>query len=165
MDNLQVLYEGLALQVDDLAARLHKLTMQVNKEPYMATMLTSDELQRDYPKKGTQARTVNLMVDVSESALRRVRAGFNPDQLQDVGQLHVLAAAMITFLEKLRDRPKPLVPDRDMPQDVPVSSLHDAMEEAARHAAIAITHFETGSMYAVKAATAEVYAAKNARQA
>ena len=130
----------------------------------MATMLTNEELQRDYPKKGTQSRTVNLMVDVSETALRRVRAGFNPDNVTEVGQIHVLAAAMITFLERLRDRPKPLIPDRDSPQDVPVSALHEAMEEAARHANLAITNLETGCMYAVKAATAEVYTNKNSRQ-
>ena len=45
----------------------------------MSTMLQHDE-PNEY-QKATTARTVNLMVDVSDSALRRVRAGFNPDHV------------------------------------------------------------------------------------
>jgi hypothetical protein len=129
----------------------------------MATMLTDDEV-RDYKKDSLKSHTVNLTLDVSESALRRVRAGFNPDKLMEVGQLHVLAAAFITMCEKLGDREKPMLPRDGMPEDVPASAMWAAIDEGARHAHIAITHVETGCMFAVKAATAVTYASKNVRR-
>jgi hypothetical protein len=125
----------------------------------MATMLTNEELEAQ--PRPTQARTVNLMVDVSDTALQRVRAGFNPDRITEVGHLHLLAAVFITACEKLRDRAKPMLPQDGLPEDVPASTVWAALDEGARQAAIAITNIETASMYAVKAATAVPYASKN----
>ena len=83
----------------------------------MATMIQHDE-PNEY-QKAAMGRTVNLMVDVSDTALRRVRAGFNPDNLTEVGHLHLLAAAFITACERLRDREKPMLPQNGLPEDVP----------------------------------------------
>jgi hypothetical protein len=159
---MDALYEGLALQVDDLAKRLHDLTMKLNKEPTMSTMLQHDE-PNEY-EKATTARTVHLSVDVSDTALRRVRAGFNPDHLTEVGHLHLLAAAFITACERMRDREKPILPSRDQAENVPASTMWSAIDEGARNAAIAITESETACMHAVKAATAVIYASKNVRR-
>jgi hypothetical protein len=123
-------------------------------------MLTNEELEQ-HASDPTQSRTVNLMVDVSDTALRQVRAGFNPDKLMLVGQLHLLAAAFITACEKLRDQKKPMLPQDGLPEDVPASTVWAAVDDAALKAAVAITHSETACMYAVKAATALVYASKN----
>jgi hypothetical protein len=128
----------------------------------MATMLTDDELE-DYKKDSLKSHTVNLTLDITATALRRVRAGFNPDQLMEVGQLKVLAAALITMCEKLRDREKPMLPSQNEQENIPASKLWDAIDEGARDAAIAITNVETACMYAVKAATAVPYASKNVR--
>lgn len=128
----------------------------------MPTMLTEEELEQQAADP-TASRTVNLMVDVSDTALRQVRAGFNPDRLMQVGQLHLLAAAFITTCEKLRDQKKPMLPQDGMPEDVPASTVWHAIDEAARHSAVAITHAETACMFAVKAATALVYASKNVK--
>lgn len=128
----------------------------------MSTMLQHDE-PNEY-QKAVQSRTVHLTVEVSETALRRVRAGFNPDHLTEVGHLHLLAAAFITACERVRDREKPILPSPDQPENVPASTMWQAIDEGARNAAIAITHSETGCMYAVKAATAVVYASKNVRR-
>ena len=81
----------------------------------------------------------------------------------EVGHLHLLAAAFITACERLRDREKPILPSRDEAENVPNSTKWVAIDEGARNAAIAITHVETGCMYAVKAATAVIYASKNVR--
>ena len=128
----------------------------------MSTMLNHDE-PNEY-QKAVHPRTVHLTVEVSETALRRVRAGFNPDHLTEVGHLHLLAAAFITACERLRDREKPILPSPDQPENVPASAMWAAVDEGARNANIAITHAETGCMYAVKAATAVVYASKNVRR-
>ena len=128
----------------------------------MTTMLQHDE-PNEY-EKATTARTVTLMVDVSNTALRRVRAGFNPDQLMEVGQLHLLAAAFITACERLRDREKPMLPQNGLPENVPASTMWTAIDDGARNAAMAISETETACMHAVKAATAVVYASKNVRR-
>jgi hypothetical protein len=127
----------------------------------MSTMFDHDEPSQY--EKDTTARTVHLTVDVSNSALRRVRAGFNPDLLPEVGHLQLLAAAFITACERLRDREKPMLPSQDEAANVPASTMWDAIDEGARQAAVAITHLETGCMFAVKAATAVPYASKNVR--
>ena len=128
----------------------------------MSTMLQTDE-PSEY-EKATKGRTVHLTVDVSDSALQRVRAGFNPDHITEIGHLHLLAAIFITACEKMRDRPKPMLPQDGLPEDVPASTMWAAIDEGARQAAIAITNIETASMYAVKAATAVPYASKNRRR-
>jgi hypothetical protein len=128
----------------------------------MATMINRDE--PDEYQKAATARTVHLTVDVSETALRRVRAGFNPDHISEVGHLHLLAAAFITACERIRDREKPILPTRDQPEDVPASHMWAAIDDGARNAAIAITEAENASMHAVKAATAVSYASKNVRR-
>jgi|SRR5580765_4523148 len=127
----------------------------------MSTMLQHDEPSQY--EKDTRARTVHLSVDVSNSALRRVRAGFNPSLMEEVGHLKLLAAAFITACERLRDREKPMLPTADQPPDLPASQMWDAIDEGARDAALAITNMDTAAMYAVKAATAVPYADKNVR--
>jgi hypothetical protein len=127
----------------------------------MSTMIEHDE-PSPY-EKATTARRVHLTVDVSNSALRRVRAGFNPALSEEVGHLKLLAAALITACERLKDREKPMLPTADQPPDLPASKMWEAIDEGAREAAVAITHIETGAMYAVKAATAVQYADKNVR--
>jgi len=128
----------------------------------MSTMLQYEE-PNEY-QKAVQSRTVHLMVEVSETALRRVRAGFNPDHLSEVGHLHLMAAAFITACEKMRDRPKPFLPQDGLPEDVPASTMWHAIDDGARNAAIAISESETACMHAVKAATAVMYASKNVRR-
>ena len=128
----------------------------------MSTMLQHDE-PNEY-QKATQARTVHLTVDVSDTALRRVRAGFNPDHVTEVGHLHLLAAAFITACERIRDREKPMLPQNGLPEDVPASTMWAAIDDGARNAAIAISEAENASMHAVKAATAVLYASKNVRR-
>ena len=128
----------------------------------MSTMLQHEE-PNEY-EKAVRSRTVHLTVEVSETALRRVRAGFNPDHLTEVGHLHLLTAALITACERLRDREKPMLPQHGLPEDVPASHMWAAIDDGARNAAIAITEFETGCMYAVKSATAVMYASKNVRR-
>ena len=128
----------------------------------MSTMLQHDE-PNEY-QKAVQSRTVHLTVEVSETALRRVRAGFNPDHLTEVGHLHLLAAAFITACERVRDREKPILPSPDQPENVPASTMWAAIDDGARNAAIAISESETACMHAVKAATAVLYASKNVRR-
>jgi hypothetical protein len=128
----------------------------------MATMIQHDE-PNEY-QKAAMGRTVHLTVDVSDSALRRVRAGFNPDHLSEVGHLHLLAAAFITACERMRDREKPMLPQNGLPEDVPASHMWQAIDDGARNAAMAISESETACMHAVKAATAVVYASKNVRR-
>jgi hypothetical protein len=128
----------------------------------MSTMIQHDE-PNEY-QKASKGRTVNLMVDVSDSALRRVRAGSNTDQMMEVGHLHLLAAAFITACERLRDREKPMLPQNGLPEDVPASTMWTAIDDGARSAAIAISDAENACMHAVKAATAVTYASKNVRR-
>lgn len=127
----------------------------------MATNFTDVELEEQARTDATKARTVTITFGVSESALRLVRAGFNPDRITAVGNLHLICAGIITALENIRDRDRPLVDLMDeRSTDIPMSKLHQAIDDAARDASIAISHIETGCMYAVKAATSEVYTSK-----
>ena len=68
--------------------------------------------------------------DVSQTALDATRASFNPSKLPQVDGIKLLAAALITECEKIRD-----------------------LGKASREASIAITEIEAGAMWAVKAAT------------
>lgn len=67
---------------------------------------------------------------ITNSAADIVRMGFNPSSLPQVDAIKALAAALISACEGLKAGP------------------------GAREAAIAITHAQTASMFAVAAATA-----------
>ncbi len=69
----------------------------------------------------------NEKVLVSQAALDRVRASFNPSDKPRVDRIKLLAAALISEIE---DGP------------------------SSREAALAVTNIEQGAMWAVKAATA-----------
>ena len=71
-------------------------------------------------------------IALSETALRTVRRTFNPSGQTRVDRIKLLAAALISEAEAIRDEPG----------------------ADKRCAALAITNIETGAMYAVKAATA-----------
>ena len=75
----------------------------------------------------------HVLPDVSESAKIAVNLDFNPSGVKQVDVLKMLAAALITECEKVRDA-----------ADGPVQ---------ARRASVAITAVEDASMWAVKAAT------------
>jgi hypothetical protein len=128
----------------------------------MGTNLTEAELlaQEEELRSATKSRTVTLTLEVSEKALHQVRAGFNPDRILAVGRYHLICAALITALDEIRNRDKPAL----IQGDIPASKLWAAIDDGARQAALAITHIETACMYAVKAATAELYADKNFRR-
>lgn len=70
--------------------------------------------------------------DVSASAKDMVRATFNPSGLSSVDEIKLLAAALISRMEPIRE----------------------ARGDGGRCAAIAITNIEQAAMWAVKAATA-----------
>lgn len=67
----------------------------------------------------------------SAEAMALVRASFNPSGKISVDTIKILAAALVTEMEPLK-----------------------ATNATARHASLAITAFEEGAMWAVKAATA-----------
>lgn len=74
---------------------------------------------------------IDLDDDISETAREAVRLSFNPSGDQTVYRLKLLAAALITEYEAVRDR----------------------NPQAGREAAVAITNMQTASMWGVLAAT------------
>lgn len=129
------------------------------------TMLTPDEIAKAEPFDPTQPRTVTVELDLSETALLRVRSGFNPDMITDVGKMHMIGAAMITFLEKFY-LPVPPKPAEDAEPHVRLEWLrqHRLANEQNRHVSMAITSAEDATMYGVKAITTKPYADKNVRR-
>jgi hypothetical protein len=81
--------------------------------------------------------------DISKTARDMVRASFNPSGISHVDRIKLLAAALITACEVVRD-------GRDSGADDPG---YPAKPDAAREVALAITNIEQGAMWAVKAAT------------
>ena len=75
---------------------------------------------------------------ISDTAAKMVEARFNPHERSDVDTLKQLGAAFITQCELIRSK--------------------NEGAECDRRASIAITHIETGTMYAVKALFARVEA-------
>ncbi|MEN9704705.1 MAG: hypothetical protein RLZZ393_584 [Pseudomonadota bacterium] len=92
--------------------------------------------------------------EASPSALLIVRHDFNPNMITDVARLKLLAAALMTEAERLRDRP--LMPETDAAgnPNVPNAARNARLIAAERNAALAITHLEDAAMHLVKAATA-----------
>ncbi len=81
----------------------------------------------------TKSRLNNaVQTAVSSRAAELVRAGFNPSESPDVDRIKMLAAALISECEILRDN----------------------SSAAGRHASLAITAAEEAAMWAVKAAPA-----------
>lgn len=76
-------------------------------------------------------------VDVSDSAIRLVRGSFNPSGRAQVDRIKMLAAALVTELEHLRDDP-------------------ERGRVCGREAAVAITQIQGACMFAVAAATADL---------
>lgn len=74
------------------------------------------------------------MTAISSTAAKTVRMGFNPSSIQRVDRLKAIAAAFVSECEAMRDE----------------------RGEGAREAAVAITHMQTASMFAVAAATAHL---------
>lgn len=92
--------------------------------------------------------------EASPSALLVVRHDFNPGMMTDVARLKLLAAALMTEAERLRDRE--LAPETDAAgnPNVPNVLRNTRLRAAQRNAALAITHLEDAAMHLVKAATA-----------
>lgn len=76
-------------------------------------------------------------IALTNSALNRVRAHFNPSASPNVNNLKLLAAAFLAELERQQDSPPAAGP-----------SAH-----ALREYATAATHMQTACMFAVAAAT------------
>jgi hypothetical protein len=74
-----------------------------------------------------------------------VRSGFNTSESQDVKEIKELAA-------KLIDRIREVVPTGTANLTDPEAI--ERAQQIGRHVSLAITHIETGAMFAVKAATA-----------
>ncbi|MEO1606750.1 MAG: hypothetical protein AAFU34_15640 [Pseudomonadota bacterium] len=77
-------------------------------------------------------------VAINDSAARTVRMGFNPSEMPRIDEVKALAAALISACEDIRD-------DSNM-----------GGVSGGREAALAITHVQTASMFAVAAATAHL---------
>lgn len=92
--------------------------------------------------------------EASPTALLIVRHDFNPGMVTDVARLKLLAAALISEAERLRDRE--LSPETDTAgnPNVPNAARNIRLRAAQRNAALAITHLEDAAMHLVKAATA-----------
>lgn len=73
-------------------------------------------------------------VPISNSAAELVRMGFNPSTLAPVDRIKALAAALISECEAIRSEGG----------------------KGAREASVAITEIQSGSMFAVAAATADL---------
>lgn len=92
--------------------------------------------------------------DASPSALLIVRHDFNPGKIDAVARLKLLAAALITEAERLRNRPLLHETDAAGNVNVPNANRNVRLRAAQRNASIAITHLEDAAMHLVKAATA-----------
>lgn len=92
--------------------------------------------------------------EASPSALLIVRHDFNPGKHDAVARLKLLAAALMTEAERLRDRP--LLHDVDSAGNAIAPNVNQnvRLRAAQRNAALAITHLEDAAMHLVKAATA-----------
>jgi hypothetical protein len=69
---------------------------------------------------------------ISNSAAELVRMGFNPSKLEQVDRIKALAAALVSECE----------------------AINNGVRPGGREAAIAITQIQSGTMFAVAAATA-----------
>jgi len=128
------------------------------------TMLTTEEVEAAKAYDPTTPRTVTVELPLSETALQRVRSGFNPDMITDVGKMHVLGAAMITFLEGFY-LPVPTKPADDAQPHERHMYLREfrLANEQNRHVSMAITAAEEATMFGVKAITTRTYASKNVK--
>lgn len=106
------------------------------------------------PADPTKPLIFTLEQTVSSSALLIVRHDFNPGKIDDVGRLKLLAAALITEAERLRNRPMLHETDAAGNVNVPNANRNVRLRAAQRNASIAITHLEDAAMHLVKAATA-----------
>lgn len=72
--------------------------------------------------------------NITPTAAKLVRMGFNPSRLEPVDRIKALAAALVSECE----------------------AIHEAGGSGAREASIAITEIQGASMFAVAAATADL---------
>ena len=92
--------------------------------------------------------------EASPTALLIVRHDFNPGKIDAVARLKLLAAALMTEAERLRDRPLRHEVDSAGNAIAPNVNQNVRLRAAQRNAALAITHLEDAAMHLVKAATA-----------
>ena len=95
----------------------------------------------------------DVIIGVSDAAIHRARASFNPSALPGVDNVKALAAALYTELDKIPD----LVEDKLQEAVGQGSAIPGRpLEFARREAATAATHIQAGAMFAVSAATAHL---------
>lgn len=102
----------------------------------------------------TKPVSFTLEQTASPTSLLIVRHDFNPGRIDDVARLKLLAAALMTEAERLRDRPLLHETDAAGNANVPNAQRNIRLRAAQRNASLAISHLEDAAMHLVKAATA-----------
>jgi hypothetical protein len=125
-------------------------TMDTSKPQLFIAAEPAEELPSS-AKRGKRFK-IRLSLELNEEAMDIVRGDFNPSRSPNVAYAKALAAALITMAQDSQDRPLLPVSDGGA-QHVANERLNHALVRAIREAALAITHFETGAMFLVKAAT------------
>jgi len=117
-------------------------------------MSTMDNTPAPPPVDPTKPVGFMFEQEASPTALLIVRHDFNPSKYDTVAHIKLVAAALITEAERLRDRPLLHETDSAGNPNVPNINRNVRLRAAQRNAAIAITHLEDAAMHLVKAATA-----------
>jgi hypothetical protein len=95
----------------------------------------------------------DVVIGVTDAAMRRARVSFNPSSLPHVDNIKALTAALYTEIAPIPDVIEgKLVEEAGARAAIPSAPV----EAARREAATAATHLQAAAMFAVSAATAHL---------